>query len=88
MDCLSPLLKFGATSASFHESGYKDVPGIFSKIILSGIRTESSNKISIWPDIRSEPEALLGFKFRTNETYIIPNIYLVNSFVGGEVECG
>ena len=29
--------------------------------------TELSHKSSIWPDIPSEPEALLGFSFRTNE---------------------
>ena len=67
VDCLSLSLKIGITLASFHESGYKDVSRIFSKIILSGIPTEASQKISIWPNIPSEPEAFLEFKFLTNE---------------------
>ena len=48
-------------------SSHKDVTRIFSKIIFSGTVRVSSHKISIWPDMPSEPEALLGFKFRTNE---------------------
>ena len=39
-------------------------------MFLRGIPTESSHKSNIWPDIPSELEAFLGFKFRTSETIL------------------
>ena len=45
---------------------YVGVAKMFWKLILRGKTSELSHKSNIWPDVSSEPVALLGFKLQIN----------------------